>query len=136
MTEQIAYAEMLAAEQSATLDDILSRWHWWQGGYRDVRGHGNKALVAGEFRVSKQYDAQNGAQDDEIEGQVMKQVDFEVTQMGEPYRAAIYVQARALNLGLAVFTSPRLPQDLKERAFVIQQARRILTARLVSAGVM
>lgn len=130
------YAEMVALDQAATLDDILSRWHSWQGGYKDVRGFKGRALVVGDFRISRQYDSENGALDDDIEDQTMRQVDFEVTEMPDPYRSAIYAQARALSLGVAVFGSARLPADPKQRAAVLGLARVMLIKRLLSAGVM
>ena len=131
-----SYAEMLAADRAASLDDILSRWHSWQGGYKDVRGFKGRALVVGDFRISRQYDSDNGALDDEIEDATMRSVDFEVSEMKEPHRSAIYALARALNIGLMVFSSPRLPADPKEKHLVINTARGILVARLVEAGIL
>jgi hypothetical protein len=130
------YAEMVAADRSASLDDILSRWHSWQGGYKEVRGFKGRALVVGDFKISRQYDSENGALDDEIEDQTMRQVDFQVSEMTDPHKAAIYVMARALCLGLMVFTSPRLPADPREKAIIINAARGVLIARLIEAGVI
>jgi hypothetical protein len=130
------YAEMVAADRAAALDDILSRWHSWQGGFKAVRGFKGRALVVGDFRISRQYDADNGALDDEIEDAVMQQVDFEVNEMGDPHRSAIYALARALSLGLMVFSSARLPADPREKQIIINTARGILIARLVGAGVI
>lgn len=134
-TDQQSYAEIIAADMSATLDDILSRWHHWQQGHVGVRGFGNRSLVTGDYRVSRQYDDANGALDAGIERSIMHDVDFAATELADPYRAAIYAQARCLSLGLAVFRSPRVPEGEAGR-IVLATARRLMTQRLVSAGVM
>lgn len=133
---QATYAVKRDAEQHAVLDDILSRWHDWQTHARHVTGFKKRALVVGDFRVSRQYDDVNGALDDELEHSTMQAVDHQVSEMVDPYKAAIYQDARNLCLGLAVWTSARLPQDRDERMAVLKVARKLLMARLVSAGVM
>lgn len=122
--------------EAQTLDDLLTRWHSWQ--QRDTVGKGfnRRALVCGDYRASRQYDDQNGALDDSIESDIMRTVDFQVQQMKDPHRAAIYALARALAVGARVWTSPRLPQDRMERIACIAMARTLLTNRLRSAGVM
>lgn len=126
----------MTPEQDETLDDLLCRWHQWQLGATVGRGHASRALVVGDHVTSRQYDDQNGALDDAIENQIMRDVDFNVRELIEPWRSAIYMQARALTHGVMVFQSPRLPQDRVEREAVIAKARELLTARLISAGVM
>jgi len=122
-------------DSDAILDDILIRWHQWEPG-RVGRGFNDRALVCGEFRVSRQYDDMNGALDLEIEDAIMAQVDFEIEELMHPWRTAIHVLARALTVGCEVFTSPRLPADREEREAIVQQARVQLTQRLLAAGVM
>jgi hypothetical protein len=56
--------------------------------------------------------------------------------MPEPYRSAIYALAKNLTTGHEVFRSPRLPQSKEARDMVITQARQMVTARLISAGVL
>lgn len=130
------YAEMVAADRAATLDDLLSRWHSWQGGFKATRGFKGKALVVGDFRISRQYDSDNGALDDDLENLTMGAVDFQVAEMVDPYRAALYAQARELCTGIAVWTSARLSSDKAEREATTKVARQLLTTRLVSSGVM
>lgn len=120
----------------AELDDILSRWHHWQSSYRGTRGFNSHSLVTGDFRVSRQWDDQNGALDADIESDQMQCVDFQVSEMIEPYRAAIHVQARGLSVGYMVFNNPRLPSDPVERDRVFGQARTMLIDRLTRAGIM
>lgn len=136
MMRDLTVAEHRTALQTEMLDDLLCRWHHWQQQARLTRGYNSRSLVTGDYKVSRQYDDANGALDADIEDTVMRQVDFEVTEMKEPYRSAIYADARALSLGLAVFTSPRLPENPVERKMVMAQARNVLLARLISAGVV
>lgn len=130
------YAEMQAVDQAQDLDSLLARYHHWARGYKATRGFKSKALVVGDYLVSRQYDDLSGALDDDLEDFTMRTVDFQVNEMQEPYRTAIHMEARALNLGLDVFTSPRLPEDPAERRRIVQLARHQLTQRLESAGVM
>ena len=118
-----------------TLDGLLSRWHQWQSA-AVTRGWNRQALVVGGYRTSRQYDDQNGALDAHLDSIQMQAVEFAVQQMADPYKAAIYCLARALTVGVSVFTSPRLPVDSMERAVVVSDARGMLTRRLQSAGVM
>ena len=120
----------------AILDDILSRWHHWVSHARMVKGFAPRALVCGEFKISRQYDDANGALDSDLEDSAMAAVDFQVSEMADPYRTAIHCNARNLSLGLSVWSSPRLPQDRAERAAIVVTARCILSKRLTSAGVL
>lgn len=123
-------------DQAAILDGLLCQWHQWAQSSRDVRGFNRRSLVAGDYRTSRQYDDANGALDDALDERRMRQVDFEVTQLIDPYRSAIYANARALVVGCQVFMHPRLPADREERQRVIADARAMLVRRLVSAGVL
>jgi hypothetical protein len=132
---EVGYVAMSMDETSAILDDLLCRWHVWQ--WCNVgRGFNRRSLVAGDYRGSRQYDDENGALDARLDHLQMQAVEFAVGQMVEPYKAAIYAQARALHLGVSVFTSPRLPADPGERRGIVISARHILVERLQSAGVM
>ena len=129
------YTQAAATEQDAHLDSLLCAWHQWQRA-STARGWNSRALVCGDYRVSRQHDDSNGALDAELEHRTMKAVDFNVCQMLDPHKAAIYAQARALVSGAGVWSSPRLPVDAKARAVIVIAARGILTRRLQSAGVM
>lgn len=118
------------------VDSLLSRWHQWQQRDQVGRGFNSRSLVCGDYRPSRQYDDSNGALDAGIESSVMKTVDFQVRQMTDPHRSAIYALARSLAVGARVWSSPRLPQDRAERIACIAMARTLLTKRLQSAGVL
>lgn len=123
------------AATDAAVCELLSRWHQWQN-VRHTRGFAPKALVVGEFRISRQYDDANGALDAELDHFQMKQVDFEVSQIQEPYKAAIYCLARALTVGVMVFVSPRLPQDKAQREALVSKAKAMATDRFMAAGLL
>ena len=123
-------------EQDAILDDLLSRWHSWQLANKTTRGYAPKALVCGDYRISRQYDDVSGALDDDLDNLRSRQVDHEVRQMGETHRAAIYTLARNLATGREVWFSPRLPQDKPARDAIVREARNILIGRLVASGVI
>ncbi|APW37643.1 hypothetical protein RD110_10940 [Rhodoferax koreense] len=87
-------------------------------------------------KSSKQWDTTEDIVDAEINSKIMKAVDFQVSEMQDPYKAGIYVLARNCYTGRSVWMSPRLPQDPAERGVVLAEARTQLIKRLVSAGVM
>lgn len=121
---------------SLTLDDLLSRWHWWDK-HRPIQRQAKASACGFEaYRTSRQYDDANGALDTDLECSTMRQVDHEVQQMADPYRSAVYELARNISTGYSVWRSPRLPADAMARAAVIVTARKMLTLRLERAGVL
>lgn len=130
------YDAVVAAQRSAALDDLLSRWHHWRMGYGYGRGYNGAAAGTGDYQTSRQYDDANGALDDAIEDGVMKQVDFEISELAPSYQLLLQVQARAVYLGVTVWSSPRLPQDRGKLAQLAVAARQALITSLLAAGVM
>lgn len=126
--------QFLLAEMEAKLDDILSRWHSWQRGDVLTDGHSGRATVLGDSLTSRQYDDMNGALDAQLEITTMRQVDFEVSEIPDPWRSALHALARSLYTGHAVFHSPRIPAE--NRARVSAEAREKITVRLKAAGIM
>ncbi|MES2958470.1 MAG: hypothetical protein V4792_09790 [Pseudomonadota bacterium] len=122
-------------EQSAILDDLLSRWHHWQGA-ESAKGYAPQSAGFGQYRASRQYDDTNGALDSDLDARRCAQVDHEAQQMHDPHRAAIYCEARNLGTGRAVWSSPRLPADQGERNQVVIEARIIMSRRLIASGVI
>lgn len=121
---------------SAALDDLLMRWWSWKPRIQPARGHGSVALGFESFRVTRQYDDQNGALYEDEEEQIMRAVEREVNFLETHHRTVIYVMARALTLGVLVFSSPRLPSDKAERERLVKQARGCLAVRLIDSGLM
>ena len=127
----------MTPDQSAQLDHLLSLWHFWSGRESLARGHSSKSQVVGDCRgYGLQYESQLEQQDVALENRECSQVNHEVRQLHEPHRTAIYVDARNLCTGLAVWDSPRLPTDRAAREFILLVARQLLVGRLIAAGVM
>lgn len=122
--------------RAAALNQILSDWHQWQIGYSHGKGFPGTAAGMEQYRVSRQYDFDNGAMDAELHGSTMKAIDFQVSEMVDPFRTAIYLNARNIAVKCNVFRSPRLPQDEIACLKIIAEARDILIGRLEKAGVM
>lgn len=123
-------------EGDEILDDVLSRWHSWARSQGAVAGHARTSAGMEMYRASRQHDDQNGALDSDLEHMRCKQVDFDVRQMPQPHQTAIYVDARNLCTGVAVWGNPRLPSDPEERAIVVIEARSMLTKKLLASGVL
>lgn len=126
----------LDAERAACMDDLLSRWHHWLHPISVSRGHSSQSPGSELYRASRQYDDENGALDDAIEHRVMQGVQACFDRLVQPYSAAIIMHARNLHLGLAVYHSPRFSTDPAERAAVLGEAKRLMQALLVGAGLI
>ena len=120
----------------AELDELLCRWHAWSQADSVGSGYNRRALVCGDYRISRQYDDANGQLDADLDKRQCHAVEFAVRQMADPWRCAIYCIARALYSGASVWGHSRLPADAAERARITTEARAELTRRLQSAGVM
>lgn len=126
---------MMQDDSKAILDDILSRWHSWAKGYSPVPVCGADPM----FRNNKspnQWDTVDEVIDEQITSKIMQAVDFQVGEMKDPYRSAIYILARNCATGRNVWLSPRLPADLMARTAIVQEARLQLTKRLMNVGVI
>jgi hypothetical protein len=120
---------------NAELDSLLILWHnhLMHGG---IARKCKSSSVGGLYSTSRQYDDVNGALDDILELRKVSAVDFAVSEMIDPYKAAMHMQAKALTLGIDVPVSPRMPLDQVERDKVTKLARRILWHKLALAGVV
>jgi hypothetical protein len=87
-------------------------------------------------KSSKGWDSTSEVIEDEIRDKTMRAIDFEVSEMKDPHRSAIYIHARNCYTGRKVWLSPRLPNDPMECALIVMEARNELTRRLLSAGIM
>ncbi len=126
-----------ASQTADALDDILSRWHGWQMQATASRGYRSGGSVTSQYRTPASYLDESDADEavDAInEGNIMRTVDFQVSQLPALQRYAIGAQARSLYVGSAVFRSPRIPADLWPQ--VLHEARQNLTRRLKAEGVL
>jgi len=122
--------------RAAALNQILAEWHQWQIGYSHGKGYRGTAAGMEQYRPSCQYDDENGALDAKLHAATMKTVDFQISEMVDPFRTAIYLNARNISVRHRVFRSPRLPQDELACLQIIAEARGQLMVRLDKAGVL
>lgn len=117
------------------LDGLLADWHQWSNAYQAVAAHGVSAMFVG-VRSSRQWDTQDDVTDAGLHNGKMESVDFHVNQLIPLHRTALGIQAKNLATGYSVWRSARLPEDVAQRAAILGEARGLLMARLVTAGVM
>ena len=126
-----------SARTNSDLDGVLQDWHAWESQYTPTRGFATRALVVGEFRISRQYDDSNGALDDDLHNRRMRDVAFEVGELPTDQRYAICDYTKGLSVGGAmVWRNPRLPSDDAERLTILRQAKQALIAKLVGRGIL
>lgn len=121
-------------ETDAILDDLLSRWHAYCKGFQ-LSAQAASPMFRQAKRAKGEQTLEAISEDAHWDG-VFRSMDFHVSEMADPYRTAIYMNARNCYTGRTVWFSPRLPQDPVARAIILGEARRELIRRLVAAGVM
>lgn len=117
------------------LDDLLADWFKWSNAYQAVAAHGASAMFTG-VRSSRQFDSENDVIDAGLHNGKMESIDFHINQLIPLHRTALGMQARNLSTGYQVWKSARLPDDVAQRAAILGEARGLLMARLIGAGVM
>lgn len=120
----------------ASLDALLIIWHKWASSESVGQGYPTEAPGTKMYRVSRQYDYENGAIDGEVDSTVAAAVDALVQTMIDPHRTAIHMNARNLKTGVHVWRSARIPFDPVERARIVVEARSQLMRKLQAAGLM
>lgn len=126
---------MMRDETDCILDDLLSRWHSWCRGASYI----NPIAADPMFRNAKSgrgWDSTDEIIESELTSSTMEAIDFEVGEVAEPHRSALYANARNLASRHTVWSSPRLPADPAARAVLVLEARVMLLKRLVRAGIM
>jgi hypothetical protein len=126
---------MMHDDSKSILDDVLGRWHRWAKGYSPLPGTGADPLFR-NARSSRQWDSSDDVLDATIEAKIMESVEFQVSEMVDPHRTAIHINARNCHSGVSVWNSPRLPKDPLECGVIVLEARNLLTRRLIKAGVI
>lgn len=122
-------------EQHEILDSLLSEWHSWARA-EPLQPTRCADPMFRNAKSAKGWDTTSEVIEDELREKTMKAIDFQVSEMQDPHRSAIYIHARNCYTGRAVWLSPRLPSDPIERAVILMEAKNQLTRRLLNAGVM
>lgn len=126
---------MVHNDSHQILSDLLSRWHNWGRNYK-ANQQTPRDPIFRDAKSSRGWDSTDEIIEDELMGSTMEAIDFQVSEMKDPHRSAIYVLARNLATGRSVWESPRLPKDALERGTIVAEARNMLTRRLMECGVM
>lgn len=122
-------------DSAAILEDLLSRWHSWARGYMPVPTCSADPMFR-NVKSGKSWDSTSEVIEDELHGKMMESIDFQVSEMKDPHRSAIYIHARNCATGRNVWMNPRLPKDPEERAVILMEAKNLLVRRLINVGVM
>jgi hypothetical protein len=127
---------LVVDEIEEVVNDLLSRWHHWANQFTLVAGYNTVSAGTQQFRASRQYDSENGAIDQDVENRIMAAVDACIDRVQQPYRTALWINARNLRTGRAVWQSARLPTDAMQRALLVTEARARLVAVLEQRGLL
>ena len=102
--------------------DMLVFWWRYERGWLPVAGYPEECPSTRGYKVSSQYDTDNGAEETDARGMLAKRIGHAVASIDEPYRSALYLLARNSSTGVSVWISPRLPTDDTERAQLVAEA--------------
>jgi hypothetical protein len=127
---------LVVDEVEEIVNDLLSRWHHWANQFSLVAGYNTCSSAMEQFRASRQYDSENGAIDQDIENRIMAAVDACIDRVHQPYRTALWINARNLSTGRSVWRSARLPVDDMQRALMVADARAKLVVVLDQRGLL
>ena len=133
MTDELERTEV---DINQVLNDLLARWHIWSSSYSFGKGYPSVDSACRDSRTSRQYDDTNGALDAGVENRIMEAFDAAVWTIPQPHLTAIQFQARNFHARVAVWKSPRLPEDDMERGVLLMEARNKLMRALARSGVM
>lgn len=128
--------ERTEADINQVLNDLLARWHVWSSSYSFGKGYPSVDSACRDSRTSRQYDDTNGALDAGVENRIMEAFDAAVWTIEQPHLTALQFQARNFHARVAVWKSPRLPDDDMERGVLLMEARNKLMRALARSGVM
>lgn len=122
-------------DSAAILDDLLSRWHSHCRAYK-ANQQTPRDPIFRDAKSGRGWDTTADVIEDEIHGSMCAAIDFEVGEMPDPHRSAIYEVARNCYTGKKVWMNPRLPSDPVKRAQIVHDARNMITQRLQRAGIL
>ena len=120
------------------MDGVLADWHRWCQGYRYAADIGSSAM----FRNAKtpRGPGEKGDEEEIIDARLrdskMEAANAQIVQLTPLQYTAIQINALNLATGRSVWTSARLPTDIKERAMLLADARTALMVRLIEVGVI
>lgn len=134
-------ARILAAAQP--LDDMqvehitycLRLWHGWsRASSRVASGYSRTSPGFQSYRASRQYDDANGALDDAAEMEHARAVDSALARIPDPWRVALFIEARNIDAPARVWASARI--DAAEIQRITDEGRILLWHVLDVSGLL
>lgn len=126
---------MARIDHAGVLDGLLADWHRHSSGYNPMKEPSESMMFRGS-KSGRGWQETNEVNECESHGSTMETIDFQISEMRDPHRTAIHINARNCATGRKVWTSARLPTDPMQCARVVSEARAIISDRLTNAGVL
>jgi hypothetical protein len=117
-------------KRDADILELIDLWWRYENHYQHTRGYPSTCASTRDWRASRQWDNLNGALDADADAAMAEHVGIMVAQLADPWRTAIHILGRNRATGSTVWTSPRLPADMDERASIVAIALDKLIAML------
>lgn len=111
--------------------ELLVLW-WRYERSHDLSGMGYPKICpsCAGYQASRQYDDTNGADATDALGKLAIHIGHAVDRVEQPWRTALHVTAKNHAMGLAVWTSARLPEDKDARAAMFSEAIEMFCAQV------
>lgn len=126
----------MQSDIDSLVSNLMVQWHKWGSRSTFGKGYPSASASCKQARASRQYDDSNGALDDALDDSVMQAFDAAAYRVPQPWLTALQFQARNMACGANVWSSPRLPADMMERAVLTLEARNKLMKELARDGVL
>lgn len=121
----------------ATLDALLMLMHMAENADSFVQGYPKEAAGMKMYKTPNRYGSDGFTFDDEAQAlHAGETVSMIVTDMQDPYRTSLRIEARNLKTGIKAWTSARLPLCPIEREVIRSEARNMLARKLQSLGLL
>jgi len=117
------------------IESWLQMWHI-RGQQSHVRGYNSRALVCGDYLISRQHDDANGALDERLDKLNVLALDSCIAKLPDPQRSAVHLHARNLCTRVKVWSGPKMPANPLDAAELVHNALQMLRRLLQRAGVL
>lgn len=121
----------------ASLDALLQLMHMADNADSFVQGYPKEAAGMKMYKTPNRYGSDGFTFDDEATAlKAGETVSAIVSDMKDPHRTCLRIEARNLKTGVKVWTSARLPLCPVERSIIRQEARNQLARKLQAVGLL
>ena len=112
------------------IDDALRLWHLWAASGKPVEGYPTECPSCQMSRAARRQDSQYDDAESSHAANLAQLIDNVISQIADPHRTALALNARNIACGWNLWASARLPDDRIEREAIVSEARAMFIRRM------